>query len=73
MGVLFSLPLAGLALFEAQMNVKHSRRMRLLLGTEHADNEGDDDEGAQNPDCDDDDEGEISKLEFAELVKDFPE
>jgi hypothetical protein len=73
MSVLFALPIAGLALFEAQMNVKHSRRMRVLFGREHAEDEGDDDENAQNPECDDDDEGDISTKEFKDLVKDFPE
>jgi hypothetical protein len=73
MSILFALPIAALALFEAQMNVKHSRRMRVLFGRDHADDEGDDDESAQNPECDDDDEGDISTKEFKELVKDFPE
>jgi hypothetical protein len=74
MSILFALPLAGLAVFESQMNVKHSRRMRILLGKDHTDNDGEeDDESAQNPECEDDDEGKICKREFADLVKDFPE
>jgi len=73
MSILFALPIAALALFEAQMNVKHSRRMRVLFGGNHTEDEGDDDENAQNPECEDDDEGDISTKEFKELVKDFPE
>lgn len=74
MSILFALPLAGLAVFESQMNVKHSRRMRILLGKDHTDNDGEeDDESAQNPECEDDDEGKICKREFADLVKDFPD
>jgi hypothetical protein len=72
MSVLFAFPLAGIALFEAQMNVKHSRRMQRLLGTEEGQGDDEDDERAQNPECGDDDEGDISRKDFEELISSFP-
>lgn len=72
MSVLFAFPLAGIALFEAQMNVKHSRRMQRLLGTEEGQDDDEDDERAQNPECGDDDEGDICRQDFEQLIASFP-
>lgn len=70
MSVIFCFPLALLALFESQLNMKSNARLRGFFdATPDEDHE---DEENRNPDCSGDDEGEISTIKFDDLVKTFP-
>lgn len=70
MSVLFFVPLSVIALFESQVAHPRSRRIQLYL--ESSDIETEDDPKTEDPTCDDDAEGEISKVKFEDLVKAFP-
>lgn len=69
MSIIFFLPLSVIALFESQIAHPRSRRIQLYL---ESDMETDDDPKTLDPACSDDDEGEISKVKFEELIKVFP-
>lgn len=70
MSMLFLIPLTVIALFESQVAHPRSRRIKLYLDGPEIDT--DDDPKLEDPGCDGDDEGEISTVKFAELVKAFP-
>lgn len=70
MSVLFFLPLTVIALFESQVAHPRSRRIQLYLESNEIETE--DDPKTEDPTCDDDTEGEISKVKFEELIKAFP-
>ena len=70
MSMLFFIPLTVIALFESQVAHPRSRRIQLYLEGPQIDT--DDDPKEEDPDCDGDDEGEISTVKFADLVKAFP-
>lgn len=70
MSMLFFIPLSVIALFESQIAHPRSRRIELYLNGPDIDT--DDDPKEEDPNCDSDDEGEISKVKFADLIKTFP-
>ena len=71
MSIFFGVPLVIIALFESQIAHPRARkRLQFLFGDSGPDDE--DDPKIQNPDGGEDDEGEISKIPFNELVKEFP-
>lgn len=70
MSIIFFLPLSVIALFESQIAHPRSRRIQLYLDS--SDTEAEDDPKTLDPSCSDDDEGEISKVKFEELIKVFP-
>lgn len=69
MSILFFLPLTVIALFESQIAHPRSRRIQLYFDSNI---ETEDDPKTEDPSCDDDAEGEISKVKFEDLVKAFP-
>jgi hypothetical protein len=70
MSMLFFIPLTVIALFESQIAHPRSRRIKLYFDGPEIDT--DDDPKEEDPDCDGDDEGEISTVKFSELIKSFP-
>jgi hypothetical protein len=70
MSIIFCIPLATLALFESQLNVKANARLRGFF--QGLPEEDEDDEANLNPHCEEDDEGEISRIKFEDLVQSFP-
>jgi hypothetical protein len=70
MSMLFFIPLSAIALFESQVAHPRSRRIELYLNGPQIDT--DDDPKQEDPDCDSDDEGEISTVKFKDLIKTFP-
>ncbi|WVR03896.1 hypothetical protein IAU60_000895 [Kwoniella sp. DSM 27419] len=70
MSTIFFIPLMLIALFETQIAHSRSQRVRAYFSGPPPDEEGD--PKVEDPSCEDDDEGEITKIKFAELVKVFP-
>jgi hypothetical protein len=70
MSVVFCIPLTLVALFESQLNLRANSRLKQYF--EGGPEEDEDDETLQDPDCEDDDEGDICRVKFKDLVKVFP-
>lgn len=72
MSMLFFVPLSMIALFESQRAAGRAN-LSLILGNNEIDVGEDDDEAVRNPDCDEDDQGDICVKSFDELCSSFPE
>ena len=70
MSVIFGLPLVLIALFESQIAHPRARRLQFLFNTVAPEDE--EDPKIQDPE-NDDPQGEICRVSFEELVKQFPE
>ncbi|WVF67133.1 hypothetical protein IAT40_001878 [Kwoniella sp. CBS 6097] len=70
MSTIFFVPLVIIAFFESQIAHSRSQRLRAYFSGPPPDEEGD--PKVEDPVCDDDDEGEITKVKFEELIKVFP-
>jgi hypothetical protein len=69
MSTIFCVPLTIIALFESQISHSRSQRLQLYFSGPPPEEEGD--PKVEDPSCDEE-EGEISKVSFEELVKKFP-
>lgn len=69
MSVIFFIPLSLIALYESQ--VEHSRRFLELFPEENLEAEGD--PSVEDPEAENDEGNQISKVKFAELVGSFPD
>ncbi|ORX33691.1 calcium activated cation channel [Kockovaella imperatae] len=74
LSTIFAIPLIIIALFESQISHPASRkRLQLLFGdTGGSAREEEDDPKVLDPDGGEDDEGEISRVSYKELVSEFP-
>ncbi|KAK8861535.1 hypothetical protein IAR55_002357 [Kwoniella newhampshirensis] len=70
MTTIFFVPLCVIALFESQISHSRNRRLRAYFSGPPPDEDGD--PKIEDPDCDDDEDGEISTFKFEDLVKTFP-
>ncbi|ORY27438.1 hypothetical protein BCR39DRAFT_538029 [Naematelia encephala] len=70
MSTLFFVPLTMIALFESQISHSRSEKLRAYFSGPPPEEEGD--TKVEDPSCEDD-EGEISRVSFAELVQAFPD
>jgi hypothetical protein len=69
MSVIFFIPLSLIAVYESQ--VEHSRRFLELFPEENLEAEGD--PSVEDPEAENDEGNQISKVKFAELVGSFPD
>jgi hypothetical protein len=70
MSSLFFVPLMAIALFESTVHNSQSKRLQSYFNGPVPEEEGDPE--IEDPECNEDDGGEISKIKFADLVKVFP-
>lgn len=73
MSVLFCIPLTVIALYESQIahpRNNHTLQKWLASGIDHSTEDEENDPKIEDPSCEE--EGEISRVKFEDLVKAFP-